>query len=100
MDYCLVFFIKELAAVVKDQRLYLLVGDANPLRRSGMHSASAKRIGITDEQIQALVFYHRSQLFDEKDKAVIHFADQVTRAAATIGEEQLRELRKHFSEEQ
>src|SRR5947208_13277706 len=40
MDYCLVFFIKELAAVVKDQRLYLLVGDANPLRRSGMRFGS------------------------------------------------------------
>jgi alkylhydroperoxidase family enzyme len=64
------------------------------------HTASAKRIGITDEQIQALLFYHRSQLFDEKDKAVIHFADQVTRAAATIRETHLQELRKHFSEEQ
>jgi alkylhydroperoxidase family enzyme len=47
-----------------------------------------------------LVFYHRSKLFDEKDKAVIHFADQVTRAAATVRDEQLQELRKHFSEEQ
>jgi alkylhydroperoxidase family enzyme len=47
-----------------------------------------------------LVFYHRSKLFDEKDKAVIHFADQVTRAAATVRDEQLQELRKHFTEEQ
>lgn len=47
-----------------------------------------------------MVFYHRSKLFDEKDKAVIHFADQVTRAAATVRDEQLQELRKHFSEEQ
>jgi hypothetical protein len=34
------------------------------------HTASAKRIGITEEQIRALVFYQRSTLFDEKDKAV------------------------------
>ena len=40
MDYCPVFFIKELAAVVEGQGLYLLVGDANPLRRSGMRSGS------------------------------------------------------------
>jgi alkylhydroperoxidase family enzyme len=39
-------------------------------------------------------------LFDEKEKAVIHFADQVTRASATIRDENLQELRKHFSEEQ
>jgi alkylhydroperoxidase family enzyme len=64
------------------------------------HTASAKRIGITDEQIHALLFYHRSPLFDEKEKAVIHFADQVTRAAATIRDSHLQELRKHFSEEQ
>lgn len=39
-------------------------------------------------------------MFDEKDKAVIRFAEQVTRASATIGDEQLQELRKYFSEEQ
>jgi alkylhydroperoxidase family enzyme len=47
-----------------------------------------------------LVFYERSNLFNEKDKAAIHFADQVTRAAATIRDEQLHALRKHFSEKQ
>ena len=46
------------------------------------------------------MFYNRSKLFDEKDKAVIHFADQVTRASATICDPQLEELRRFFSEEQ
>ena len=46
------------------------------------------------------MLYHRSQLFDEKDKAVIRFAEQVTRASAAIRDEQLQELRKYFSEEQ
>ena len=46
------------------------------------------------------MFYHRSKLFDEKDKEVIRFADLVTRAAATVCDEQLQELRKYFSEEQ
>jgi alkylhydroperoxidase family enzyme len=46
------------------------------------------------------VYYHRSPLFDEKDKAVIHFADKVTRAAATIRDADLQELRTHFSEDQ
>jgi alkylhydroperoxidase family enzyme len=39
-------------------------------------------------------------LFDEKDKAVILFAEQVTRAAATVREAQLRELKRLFSDEQ
>lgn len=46
------------------------------------------------------MFYHRSNLFDEEDKAVIRFAEQATRASATIRDEQLQELRKYFSEEQ
>ena len=47
-----------------------------------------------------MVFYRRSKLFDDKEKAVIHFADQVTRAATTVCDEQLQELAKHFSEDQ
>lgn len=31
---------------------------------------------------------------------MIHFADQVTRASATVCDENLQALRKHFSEEQ
>jgi alkylhydroperoxidase family enzyme len=31
---------------------------------------------------------------------VIHFADQVTRAAATVREQDLQNLRQHFSQEQ
>jgi uncharacterized peroxidase-related enzyme len=64
------------------------------------HSASARRIGITNEQIQALTFYERSNLFDEREKAVIHFADLVTRAATTLREANLDAMRKYFSEEQ
>ena len=64
------------------------------------HSASAKRIGITGEQIQALAFYERSSLFNEQEKAVIHFADQVTRSATTVRDSDLAAMHKYFSEEQ
>ena len=46
------------------------------------HTASSKKVGVTPEQIQALAFYQRSPLFDEKDKLVILYADRVTRGAA------------------
>ncbi len=64
------------------------------------HTASAKRIGITDEQIRALLFYDGSQLFDAKDKAVILHAERVTRGASAIRDGSLTELRKFFDEGQ
>lgn len=57
-------------------------------------------MGVTDEQIAALTFYERSPLFDDKEKAVILFADRVTRAASTMRDADLEALRKWFSEDQ
>jgi len=57
-------------------------------------------VGVTDEQISALTFYQRSSLFDDREKAVITFADRVTRAAATVRDSDLEGLRKWFSEDQ
>ena len=57
-------------------------------------------MGVTDEQIRALTFYQRSPLFDDREKAVILYADRVTRSAAVIRDAALEDLRKHFSEEQ
>jgi alkylhydroperoxidase family enzyme len=55
---------------------------------------------VTDEQIRALTFYQRNSLFDDREKAVILYADRVTRSAAVIREAALEDLRRHFSEEQ
>lgn len=57
-------------------------------------------MGVTDEQIRALTFYQRSPLFDDREKAVILYADRVTRSAAAIRDAELEELRKYFNEEQ
>ena len=40
MNYCLVFFVKEFAAVIKREGVDLLVGNADPLRRSGVRLGS------------------------------------------------------------
>ncbi len=45
-------------------------------------------------------FYERSSVFDEKDKAVILYAERVTRGAAAIREGSLSELRKFLDEGQ
>lgn len=55
---------------------------------------------MTEEQIRALLFFERSALFDEKDKAVILYAERVTRGAAAVREGTLQDLRKHFDEGQ
>jgi alkylhydroperoxidase family enzyme len=55
---------------------------------------------VTDEQIAGLTFYERSSLFDEREKAVIGFADRVTRAATTVRDADLEALRRWLSEDQ
>lgn len=57
-------------------------------------------MGVTDEQIRALTFFQRSPLFDERERAVILYADRMTRGAADIRDAALEDVRKHLSEEQ
>jgi uncharacterized peroxidase-related enzyme len=64
------------------------------------HSASGKKNGVTDDQIKALAFYHRSPLFDAKEKAVILYAERVTRGAAAIRPHALDELKQYFNDDQ
>ncbi len=47
-----------------------------------------------------MTFYEKSPLFDEKDKAVILFAERMTRGAAAIRDGSLEELLKYFTEGQ
>jgi uncharacterized peroxidase-related enzyme len=65
------------------------------------HTPGAKRAGITAEQIEALTFYERSPHFDEKDKAVLLYAERMTRAAgAGLRDMAVGELKRHFTEGQ
>lgn len=57
-------------------------------------------MGVTDEQIRALTFYERSTLFDDKEKAVILYAERLTRGAAAVRDGTLQELGQYFSEDQ
>jgi len=47
-----------------------------------------------------LQFYERSSSFDEKEKAVILYAERVTRGAAAIRDGSVSEVRKFFDEGQ
>ena len=64
------------------------------------HSASGKKNGVSDDQIKALAFFYRSPLFDEKEKAVILFAERITRGASAIRPAALDDLKKYFNDDQ
>jgi len=55
---------------------------------------------VTEEQIKALRYYQRSEVFDEKEKATIRFADIVTRGAAAVDAEVLEYVGKYYSEDE
>ena len=64
------------------------------------HYASAKQAGITNKQIKELPEYRHSKAYDEKEKAVINYADLVTRGASGVSEVVFEALGKHFSSDE
>jgi uncharacterized peroxidase-related enzyme len=64
------------------------------------HSASGKKNGVTEDQIKALAFFHRSPAFSAQEKAVILFAERVTRGASGIRPAELEELKPYFNDDQ
>jgi alkylhydroperoxidase family enzyme len=47
-----------------------------------------------------LPFFQRSKVFNEKDKATLHFVELVTRAASAVRQNNLEALRRHYDEKQ
>ncbi|HUA20104.1 MAG TPA: carboxymuconolactone decarboxylase family protein [Bryobacteraceae bacterium] len=64
------------------------------------HTASGKRNGISDEQLKAIAFFQRSQAFDAKEKAVLLYAERITRGASALRANALQELRQYFNDDQ
>ena len=55
---------------------------------------------MTEEQIKALKFYQRSEVFDEKERTTIRFADIVTRGATATDADVLEYVGKYYSEDE
>jgi AhpD family alkylhydroperoxidase len=64
------------------------------------HSASGKKHGVTEDQIKALAFAQRSQAFDAKEKAVLLYAERMTRGASALRPQELQELKQYFNDDQ
>ena len=80
---------------------YLKTSSINDCRYwTHYHTASAKQAGVTDEQIEALRFYQRSEAFDGKEKVTIRLADIITRGATAVDADVLGYVGKYFSEDE
>jgi len=64
------------------------------------HSASGTKNGVSAQQLKDLAFFRRSTSFDAKEKAVILYAERVTRGASAIREGAIQELKQHFNDDQ
>jgi len=63
------------------------------------HRAVARKLGITEEQLQAINDCESSPLFTNLEKLVMKYAEELTKTVKS-SEELLKELRKHLSEEE
>jgi AhpD family alkylhydroperoxidase len=63
------------------------------------HKGVARKLAITDEQLQALNSYESSNLFTPVEKLVLKYAEELTKTAKS-SESLLQDLKKHLSEEQ
>ncbi len=57
----------------------------------------AKRTGVTQEQLEALIDFE-SGPFDESEKAALRYGLQVTRDANAVSDELFADLSRHFDE--
>ena len=64
------------------------------------HSASGKKNGVSEDQIKALNFFGRSTAFDAKEKAVLLYAERVTRGASALRAPAIQELKQYFNDDQ
>ncbi len=64
------------------------------------HTAAAKRVGVTDQQIKALPDYRHRDEFDEKEKTILAFAEYLTRGATGDQESVKERLKEYYSDHQ
>jgi len=62
------------------------------------HTALAKRLGWTEEQLAALQRADESGLFTEREKVAIHLAEKMTLDSHSYSDEDFARLRSFFSE--
>jgi uncharacterized peroxidase-related enzyme len=62
------------------------------------HSLLAKKLGYSDAQIATLPVFESSDSFTPREKAALRLAERLTRNERALNEEELAELKIHFTE--
>ena len=60
----------------------------------------SRQSGITEEQIVALPDFRTSVLFSPMEKAVLEYAEEMTRTPLVVSDELFARLREHFNDDQ
>jgi alkylhydroperoxidase family enzyme len=65
-----------------------------------INSAGGRDAGITDAQLEDLAKFESSANFDRREKAVLRYAEAVTRTPADVPDNVFEEIRELFNTEQ
>ena len=65
-----------------------------------INSAVGRDAGITDEQLEGLSTFETSPYFDHREKAVLRYAEGMTRTPADVSDAVFAEIQALFSTEQ
>lgn len=63
------------------------------------HEQAAKQVGVSDEQLQTVENFQASDAFDEQEKAVLMYAEQLTKTA-TVDAAVVTKLKEFLNEKQ
>ncbi len=63
------------------------------------HCKAARRFGVSDEKIEAINHWQVSDVFDEKERAVLAWADALILEGGRASDELFETIHKHFSDE-
>lgn len=63
------------------------------------HAVLARRVGVPQEQIDALPDWQSSEKFDEKEKAVLQYVDEVAENIR-VSQEKFQKIKHYFTDEQ
>jgi alkylhydroperoxidase family enzyme len=65
-----------------------------------INSAGGREAGISDAQLEDLASFEKSSRFDGREKAVLRYAEGMTRTPADVSDAAFEEIRALFSTEQ
>lgn len=63
------------------------------------HCKAARRFGIPDEKIEAVPYWQVSDVFDERERAVLAWSDALILQGGRVPDELFEAIHKHFSDE-